>query len=358
MDAFLTTDGLATGAYFGLTRARTHTNEIYDDIACPAGCSPSRAPAGTPIVVTSGATTSGRNFVLAPRGGVPGAPGGLAVYVAFQRALTDEGQTTRIGEYDVSAGTWRFFFYALDENAGGASGNTFLSELLHVSGDRFAVIERDQGYAGEARKKVIRTFTLASGTAGNLGDPVDKVTAVDLLATPFRFDQEKIEGLALGGGALWVTNDNDGGQAANFFLRLDPALLEPTPPPPPPPVPGQGAIVINEVRSQGVDFVELYNRGTVAVDLAGWQLTDNDPTHVYAIPAGVTIAPGGRVVVEGDTSTLPSHLTFGLGSADSAILYTPTGVLEDSYAWTAAINSASRCPEASGPFVAPTTATR
>ncbi len=153
------------------------------------------------------------------------ADGGLKVYVAFQRPLTDEGMNTRIGEYDVDSETWNFYYYTLDADVGGASGNTFLSELLHVGGDKFAVIERDQGWAGTALNKTLRTFSLSTGTLNSAANPLDKELAVDLLDHPFRFDQEKLEGMALGGGSLWVVNDNDGGQAQEFFLRLSPDVL-------------------------------------------------------------------------------------------------------------------------------------
>lgn len=157
--------------------------------------------------------------------GAPLAPGGLKVYVAFQRPLAGEGQNTRIGEYDVDTGTWNFYYYPLDPSPGGPAGNIGLSELLHVEGDLFAVIERDQGWAGDAGVKTIRTFRLSSGVPNDIAHPVEKRLVVDLLDQPFRFDQEKIEGLALGGGSLWVTNDNDGGEAPNFFLKLDPTVL-------------------------------------------------------------------------------------------------------------------------------------
>jgi hypothetical protein len=289
----------------------------------------------------------------------PGVPGGLQVYVAFQRALIGEGQTTRIGRYDVDTRSWQFYFYPLEPNQGGSAGNTFLSELLHVDGDLFAVIERDQGWAGAATNKTIRTFRIASGTAGNPGDPVEKSTAVDLLARPFRFDQEKIEGLALGGGALWVTNDNDGGRAPTMFVKLDPGLLGAStlPPPAPDPVPGQAAIVLNEINSQGADFIELYNRGDTAISVAGWQLTDSDPTHVFVLPPATTIAAHGFLAIEGDASTAPLHVTFGLGSADSAVLIAPNGVVVDRLSWLAHVATTSRCPDGTGSFVSPTTAT-
>jgi Esterase-like activity of phytase/Collagen triple helix repeat (20 copies) len=156
---------------------------------------------------------------------LPAAPGGLKVYVAIQRGLVGEGQAARIGEYDVDNAVWSWYFYTLEPNGGGAQGNTFLSELTHLSGDSFAVIERDQGWAGEAVNKTIRTFSLSSGGVNDINQPVTKTLAYDLLTHPFRFDQEKIEGMALGAGGLWVTNDNDGGEAMNFFLKLDPQVL-------------------------------------------------------------------------------------------------------------------------------------
>ena len=115
----------------------------------------------------------------------------------------------------------------------------------------------------------------------------------------------------------------------------------------PPPVPGQADLAINEVQSSGSDFVELYNRAATAIVLGGWKITDNDPTHVFVLPAGTSIAAGGRLLIESDTSAAPLHLTFGLGAADSAILYTPFDVVVDSHSWTAHVASASRWPRGS-----------
>ena len=282
----------------------------------------------------------------------PGVAGGLRVYVAMQRGLTTEGQLARIGEYAPATGAWRWFFYPLDADRGGAAGAQFLSELLHVGGDKFAVIERDQGWAGAATTKAVRVFRLGTGTAGASVDPVDKVTAVDLLAHRFRFDQEKIEGLALGAGGLWVTNDNDGGLSPTYFLKLDPAVLaaEVTVAP----TPGQDVVVINEVNS-AADYVELWNRGTTAVDLGGWRLTDGDPTHVTTLPLATTIAAGGRLLIDASTSAAPVRLGFALDAADAIALFTPTGTEVGRYAWTVEVAAASRCPDGAGTvFWAPT----
>src|SRR5690606_13868654 len=155
----------------------------------------------------------------------PSVSGGLVVYTAFQRPLAGEGTNARIGACDVDAAVWNFYYYPLDADVGGDSGNTFLSELTHVAGDTFAVVERDQGISSAALNKTVRTFSLSSGTVNDSGNPVNKETAIDLLTDSFRFDQEKIEGLALGGGSLFVVNDNDGGEAQNFFVRFSPQLL-------------------------------------------------------------------------------------------------------------------------------------
>ncbi|AUX42512.1 uncharacterized protein SOCE26_039450 [Sorangium cellulosum] len=289
----------------------------------------------------------------------PSASGGLKVYVAMQRPLATEGQNTRIGEYDVDTGRWSFYFYPLDPDRGGSGGNTFVSELVHVGGDRFAVIERDQGWAGEAGNKTVRTFALSSGAPNDPANPVEKELAYDLLGHPFRFDQEKLEGLALGAGGLWVVNDNDGGEAMSFFLRLDPSVLGAAGggDPGATTVPGEGTVVINEVSSSGSDFVELYNAGGETVDLGGWTLTDNDPTHTFVLPAETTLAAGGFLVIEGESGSGPLRLSFGLGSGDSAILYTPGGAVADEHTWASHVATASRCPDGAGAFVAPTPAT-
>jgi hypothetical protein len=275
----------------------------------------------------------------------PNASGGLKVYVAFQRPLSGEGRNTRIGEYDVDGGIWNFHFYTLDADIGGAGGNTFLSELIHVGGDRFAVIERDQGIAAAALNKTIRTFTLGSGTLNSSADPVDKQTVIDLVADPFRMDQEKIEGLALGGGSLFVVNDNDGGQAASFFMRFSSQLL------------GGGSaapevvpdVVINEVNSNvaPADYVELHNRGASPASVGGWTLVDGGG-GTFTIPNGTIIAP--------DAYLLLNALGFGLGGGDSVVVSTGLGTQVDAYAWSAHVATHSRCG-ASGLSFWPTTGT-
>lgn len=115
-------------------------------------------------------------------------------------------------------------------------------------------------------------------------------------------------------------------------------------------------IAVNEIESNGGvpgDWVELYNRGSAAMNLAGFVVKDNDDTHIYTLPAGTMIAPGGYLVVD------EADLGYGLGAADSVRLFDPSGALVDSYSWTAhAATTYGRCPNGSGDFIALNTVTK
>lgn len=111
------------------------------------------------------------------------------------------------------------------------------------------------------------------------------------------------------------------------------------------PPPASAAIVINEVESQGgaSDFVELFNTGAVAVDIGDYVLKDSGEGNNSTIPAGTMIQPSGFYSAD----------VTGLGSADSARLFTPGAAsLVDSYSWTAhAAATYGRCPDGTGAFV-------
>ncbi|MEV7387355.1 lamin tail domain-containing protein [Streptomyces sp. NPDC091215] len=106
-------------------------------------------------------------------------------------------------------------------------------------------------------------------------------------------------------------------------------------------------IRINEVVTTGSvnDSVELYNKGTAAVDISGWILKDDNDSSKYAIASGTTLAPGGFVAFD-------VHNAFGLGSSDEARLYLADGTtLVDSFSWTQhSAPSWSRCPDGTGAF--------
>lgn len=70
---------------------------------------------------------------------------------------------------------------------------------------------------------------------------------------------------------------------------------------------GESDVIINEihhspdVKTEKVEFVELYNRSTNAVDLSGWRLSDGVE---FVFAPGVVVAPGGYVVVAQDPVAL------------------------------------------------------
>jgi len=109
------------------------------------------------------------------------------------------------------------------------------------------------------------------------------------------------------------------------------------------------SVILNEVLADNgsysnadgtvTDWVELYNPSGLMVNLAGYRLSDNpaEPDR-WVLPAGVTIAPGGFLLVRCD-SAAPASTTngpalntgFGLNSAGDAVcLFTPDGLLTDS----------------------------
>lgn len=61
-----------------------------------------------------------------------------------------------------------------------------------------------------------------------------------------------------------------------------------------------GDVVINEflVDPDASQWVELYNKGTAAIDISGWFIDDNGGTQKFTIPAGTSINPGEFKVFE------------------------------------------------------------
>ncbi|PZF53340.1 cell wall protein [Curtobacterium sp. MCSS17_008] len=120
-------------------------------------------------------------------------------------------------------------------------------------------------------------------------------------------------------------------------------------------------LAVNEVESNAddTDWVELVNTSSAAIDLSGWRFLDSNPSHAaYTLPAGSTIAAGGYLVVDRETTTRPGF-DFGLGGDDSVRLYDPSGTLTLRYAWTShALVTYGSCPDGSGVLVDTTASTK
>ncbi|MGF0226014.1 lamin tail domain-containing protein [Dietzia natronolimnaea] len=112
------------------------------------------------------------------------------------------------------------------------------------------------------------------------------------------------------------------------------------------------SVVINEVESNGDavgDWVELANLDTEQdVDISGWTLIDDDPTHdPIVIPEGTTIESGGYWSVYTDVD--PDY--FGLGGNDSVILRDAGGEIVDSTTWSGhSPTTWGRIPDMTGGF--------
>ena len=114
-----------------------------------------------------------------------------------------------------------------------------------------------------------------------------------------------------------------------------------------------GNVVVNEVSSNGftyhgktsTDFIELYNKGTANVDLTGYVLSDSN-----GFPATDKTVLDGVIPVGGFAVIIPP--VFGIGAGDSATLYSPSGDVISTYAFTTHRNpSFARVPDGTGDFV-------
>ena len=144
------------------------------------------------------------------------------VVVALQSPLVgDPAGVTRIGRYQVATGTWSWFGYPLS-----AGSNVGLSEIVALGGDRYALLERDNLSGPTAALKQITTVDLDRTTGTTPLPLLTKRVARDLLPdlrATNGWVQEKVEGLAVSRGRVFLVTDNDGVEDATgetVFLDL------------------------------------------------------------------------------------------------------------------------------------------
>ncbi len=146
------------------------------------------------------------------------------LYVAFQAPLAgDPPDQARIAAFDLATHAWSFYAYPLERTEKGDL--TGLSELVHISGSRFAALERD-GSGGKHALKKITTFDLGAqtGASETQTPPVlQKSVAVDLVAvfkSAGRKTEKEIEGLTIAAnGQVYALTDNDN-ERPTLLLRL------------------------------------------------------------------------------------------------------------------------------------------
>ncbi|MBF6211303.1 esterase-like activity of phytase family protein [Nocardia puris] len=161
---------------------------------------------------------------------VQGSGADETVWVVLQRELkSDPKGITRIGRYSPADGTWQWFGYQLEttDTEGDWLG---VSEIV-VDGDSLLVLERDKLSGPRARVKAVYRVAIPAGDgvtdAATPPTVLPKTLAVDLLAelrATNGWVQEKVEGMALSDGTLYVVTDNDGTEdntGETVFLRLN-----------------------------------------------------------------------------------------------------------------------------------------
>ncbi|QRY42259.1 lamin tail domain-containing protein [Microbacterium hominis] len=131
--------------------------------------------------------------------------------------------------------------------------------------------------------------------------------------------------------------------------------VTPTPSPSPTSeLPPSGAVVVNEVESNGGDpddWFELFNTTDAVIDLTGYEVRDDGDAsdHRYELPSGSLVPAHGFLVVQKSVGSAPGF-PFGLGSADKVRLFAPDRTtLVAEAAWTAhAATTLGRCPDGTG----------
>jgi hypothetical protein len=160
--------------------------------------------------------------------------------VAIQRAVTGDNPTTsgrrytRVGRYDLTNTSWEFFLYPLETappsrpDLGFTNPWVALSEISTVGrtllgSDIYAVIERDNAFAGLTQTKLVCFFSLDGANSFGTGTIPAGTTDAALsgaghvirkscydIGKPF-YPHEKIEGFHVTRtGQWWAVRDDDG----------------------------------------------------------------------------------------------------------------------------------------------------
>lgn len=147
---------------------------------------------------------------------VSGSGPDATVWIAVQREWKDDPKgKARILSYKPATGSWGVLHYPLGAAADGAWMG--LSELTHLGGDSFAVIERDNLFGAKAVKRLM-SFSVKGLTPAAPGSGAIPTVAPSLLRdlTPDLMKLgghglDKVEGMAIDkAGDLFVVTDNDG----------------------------------------------------------------------------------------------------------------------------------------------------
>lgn len=110
-------------------------------------------------------------------------------------------------------------------------------------------------------------------------------------------------------------------------------------------------VVINEVvPNASTESVEIYNKGTAAVDISGWRVRDAlDNSFGSAVPASTSLAAGAFYVFNSSSSVL-NNTAGASGSADTVKLLNAALTQIDTVGYGTAVTDTVRIPAASTSF--------
>ena len=113
-----------------------------------------------------------------------------------------------------------------------------------------------------------------------------------------------------------LVGNDDGVNMADFAVVSGDWLKQTLPP-----------VIINEihydpdVKTELIEYIELYNAGTIEVDISGWYFSDG---IFYEFPPGTTLPAGGYIVVTEDPSLAVTPTTIeGKFGVSSDLIYKP-----------------------------------
>lgn len=128
------------------------------------------------------------------------------------------------------------------------------------------------------------------------------------------------------------------------------------------------SVVINEIMASNLttaadssgefdDWIELYNKSNLPVDISGYYLTDNDYNYIkWQFPSGITIAPNDYLIVWADEDGSQSglHANFKLSSSgENVILLNSNRQIVDQVSFGTQVTDQglARVPNGTGNFV-------
>ncbi|NQT60710.1 MAG: lamin tail domain-containing protein [Bacteroidetes bacterium] len=157
----------------------------------------------------------------------------------------------------------------------------------------------------------------------------------------------------------WTSDVNSIGRSTDGSSEIT-SLLIPTPGKKNEPellLQGDSPLLINEVCSRGLDYIEIINitNQTITIGKNEWLVVDSRKNDYVMIPEGTTIGAGDLLVIYPDVIRLPfsapknaisskTGLKFGFGNSDSVYLKY-FGMIADTMTWAEHVTSIGRLPD-------------